>query len=124
MSRCGQQGSPEELRGVRPLHRPKEAEEDADAFNELYYQHAIAKAIIFRTVEKLVSAQPWYEGGYRAQIVAYAIAKLAHAVEVAGRAVDLDRIWRDQGVSESMEAALVDAVRAAHGVLTTPAIRN
>ena len=48
--------------------------------NEAWYREAIAKAIIFRTTEKLVSGQEWYQGGYRANIVAYAIAKMAHKV--------------------------------------------
>ena len=44
-------------------------------FNEMYYREAIAKAIVFRSVERLVTEQPWYEGGYRANVVAYAISK-------------------------------------------------
>jgi hypothetical protein len=91
-----------------------------DQFNELYYQHAIAKAIVFHAVEKLVSNQPWYEGGYRAQIVAYSISKLAYDVESAGRAVAFDQIWRNQAISEPMEAALLVVAKVAHDVLTTP----
>ena len=93
---------------------------NADSFNELFYQHSIAKAIIFRATETLVSNQDWYEGGYRAQIVAHAISKLAHDAEAAGRSVDFDQIWRSQAVSEPMEAALLEAARAANDVLTTP----
>jgi hypothetical protein len=48
-----------------------------DSFNELFYRHAIAKAIIFEKTGRLVTDQPWYDGGYRAQIVAYTIAKLS-----------------------------------------------
>lgn len=42
--------------------------ERPDAFNEVYYRHAIAKAIVFRETEALVTQQSWYEGGYRANI--------------------------------------------------------
>lgn len=48
-----------------------------DAFNEFYFRRAIARAIIFRATEKLVSEQPWYNGGYRANIVAYTIAVIS-----------------------------------------------
>ena len=98
----------------------------ADAFNELFYHHVIAKAIIFRRVEKLVSEQPWYEGGYRANIVAYAIAKLGHDVQESKRAVDFDKIWREQAISEAMEQALISAALDAHHVLVNPptGIRN
>ena len=47
-------------------------------FNEAWYREALAKAIVFKATERLVADQPWYQGGYRANIVAYAIAKIAH----------------------------------------------
>lgn len=91
-----------------------------DSFNELYYQHAIAKAITFRAVETLVSNQSWYEGGYRAQIVAYAIAKLAHDAEINHRTVDFNLIWRQQSLSDPLKKLLLKASQVAHDALTTP----
>ena len=44
-----------------------------DGFNELYFRRAIARGILFRTTERLVSRQSWYNGGYRANIVAYTL---------------------------------------------------
>ena len=42
---------------------------------------AIPSPYPFRpATERLVSEQPWYQGGYRANIVAYAIAKVAYDV--------------------------------------------
>ena len=92
----------------------------ADDFNEAYYRDAIAKAIIFRETEKLVTEQPWYQGGYRANVVAYAIAKLAHDVGARGSAVDLGRIWRAQGISADLREALTGVTKAVHGVLIDP----
>jgi hypothetical protein len=91
-----------------------------DEFNEAYYRDAIAKAIVFREVEKLVTEQPWYQGGYRANVVAYAIAKLAHDVEARGSAVDFGRIWRAQGISAGLLEALTVVAKAVHGVLVDP----
>ncbi len=104
----------------------KEWTKQPDAFNEDFYRHAIAKAIIFRRTEKLVTDQPWYEGGYRANVVAYAIAKIGHDVDHRKRAVDFDGIWRSQGISESLEEALTIAAKAAHDVIIDPpaGIRN
>lgn len=95
-------------------------------FNESFFKEIVAKAIVFRSTEKIVSAQPWYEGGYRANIVAYAIAKMAHDVAQKKRAVDFRSIWSKQSVPLGMEKALAHAAKAAHDVLTdTPAgIRN
>ena len=89
-------------------------------FGEAYFREVVAKAIVFKRTERIVSAQAWYEGGYRANIVAYAIAKLAYDVGEKGRAVDFERIWRDQDVSRAMEAALAQAGKTAYGVLTKP----
>lgn len=68
----------------------------------------------------MVTEQPWYQGGYRANVVAYAIAKLAHDVEVKGLAVDFDRIWKTQTVSEPMKQMLISVSEQVHDVLTSP----
>ena len=91
-----------------------------DDFNEAWYREAIAKAIVFRTTERLVSAQPWYQGGYRANIVAYAIAKVAHDVGEQRRAMDFQGIWRQQAPTPAMDVALTLAAEASHHVLVAP----
>jgi hypothetical protein len=68
-----------------------------------YFQRLVAKAILWRRSEKIVSAQGF--GGYRANIVAYAIAKLSHATE---QHLDLDHIWQQQGLDEPIERAIED----------------
>jgi hypothetical protein len=95
---------------------------EPDAFNEDFYRQMIAKAIIFKGAEKLVSEQDWYEGGYRANIVAYAISKIAHDSEALGRAVDFEAIWRNQALSEPFSEALKLSAKAVQESITkTPA---
>ena len=89
-------------------------------FGEAYFREVVAKAIVFRKTERIVATADWYGGGYRANIVAYAIAKVAHDVKQRRRAVDFECIWREQAVSSAMEAALAAAGRAACEVLTQP----
>lgn len=95
-------------------------DQSPDSFNEQFYRHAVAKAVVFARLERVVSGEPWYEGGYRANIVAYAIAKLAHEVDGSGGAVDLDRVWREQDVSEELLEALRTAARCVKDVITAP----
>ncbi len=95
-------------------------DDSPDQFNERYFREAIAKAIVFRETERLVTAQPWYEGGYRANIVAFAIAKLAHDVRISGQVVDFDLIWRTQGVPAGLQDAIVVAAEAVQEVLVNP----
>jgi len=70
--------------------------------NEEYYYHLIAKAILFRRTEKLVQQQQY--GGYRANIVAYALAYLSHRT---AQRVDLNRIWKEQGLTPTLEQEIV-----------------
>lgn len=91
-----------------------------DAFNEDFYRQAIAKALIFRATEEIVTEQSWYQGGYRANVVAYAIAKMSHDCEQREEFVDYDSIWRAQGISEEMGAALALVAEAVHEVLVSP----
>ena len=89
-------------------------------FNEMYYREAIAKAIVFRSVERLVTEQPWYQGGYRANVVAYAISKLAHDVAQRGGSINFERVWRAQGISPELRDTLAVSATAVHDVIVDP----
>ena len=91
-----------------------------DDFNEMYFREAVAKAIVFKAVERLVTEQPWYQGGYRANVVAYAIAKLAHDVAKGGRSINFEKIWRSQELPHGLREALVASARAVHDVIIDP----
>jgi len=91
-----------------------------DDFNEAWYREAVAKAIVFKATERLVTEQAWYQGGYRANIVAYAIAKMAHDVEEREQAVDFQDIWHRQVLPPTMGPALVTAAESVHEVLVAP----
>lgn len=67
-----------------------------------------------------MDAQPWYQGGYRANIVAYAIAKTAHDVAKRDRAVNFEDVWRRQALGSALAEALTVAAEAVHGVLVDP----
>ncbi len=103
-----------------------EWEKGSDQFNEGWYRETIARAIVFRETERIVSAQPWYQGGYRANIVVYAIAKLAHDVEEMKRSVDFQGIWKRQGLDDGLGASLAEVAFEMHEVLVDPpeGIRN
>ena len=73
-----------------------------------------------------MSAQPWYQGGYRANVVAYTIAKVAHDVASQNRAVDFEAIWRRQSQGPALDEAVAVAGEQVHDVLVHPpdGIRN
>ncbi|MCY3769776.1 MAG: AIPR family protein [Gammaproteobacteria bacterium] len=92
----------------------------AEDFNELYYRRAIARALIFRRVEKLVSGQPWYNGGYRANIVAYTISVIGECCKKKGKAINHSRIWDNQELFPSLYDAFVEAAQFVNDDIIRP----
>ena len=84
----------------------KEWEKNSDRFNERYFRQCIARGILFRYTEKMVSAQPWYNGGYRANIVAYTLALVAELARSRGEVFDFMKVWDRQSPTSAMEAGM------------------
>jgi AIPR protein len=103
-------------------HISKEWVDRPEVFHEEYFRTAVAHVILYRALEKLVLKEPWYSGGYRANVVAYAVAKLARMIRehAPGRVLDVGAIWK----SGSLTPALIEQVRAIaaamHAVITDP----
>ena len=82
-------------------------EQDEKCFNELYFKHLIAKAIVFQSLNRQIMRQGWY-GGYRANIVTYAIALLSYLVSKARLSIDYSKIWEEQKISHALEEQLLE----------------
>ena len=91
-----------------------------DTFNEFYFRRAICRAIIFRATEKMVSDQSWYNGGYRANIVAYSIAALSEICRKEKKSIDYATIWSTQTVPDGLLSALAVAARFVNDDITSP----
>lgn len=83
--------------------------------DEGYYQRLVAKAIIYRRTEKLVQKQQY--GGYRANIVTYTIAFLSHKT---AQRINLEKIWKEQALSDAFEREIVNASRMVQQFITNP----
>ena len=106
---------------VNIIHRIcKDWKNSSDGFNEAWYRIAIAKAIVFKATERIVSSQTWYQGGYRANIVAYTIAKIAHDVAAQKKVVDFENIWLRQSQSAAMSEVIATISELVHKVLIHP----
>jgi hypothetical protein len=79
------------------------------------FQRIVAMGLLFRTAEKVVSAQQF--GGYRANIVTYTIAKLVHST---AHRIDLAQVWRTQGLSSALSEAIAQLSHPIHEVITNP----
>ncbi|MGE0638851.1 MAG: AIPR family protein [Thermoanaerobaculia bacterium] len=90
-------------------------EDDGEpAVDRRFFEQVVARAILWRSAETLFLTLNLT--GYRANSIAYAIAWLA---ERSGRRLDLERIWREQCLSEAVSKALLVACREAHRFLTS-----
>lgn len=94
-------------------------------FNDEYFRRVVANTIVFRTLERLIPDKEkcsWYEGGYRANIVTYSIAKLCHMITMVpgGKALDYQAIWRQQAISPAFIEQLLLIAPAMYAVITTP----
>lgn len=103
----------------------KEWGEDGLLFNnDPYFKEVIARAILFRAVEKLVSSAAWYEGGYRANIVTYSVAKLASMISLQkpGHILDFKGIWTRHAISEALGNQLETIAKEVVEAITTPPV--
>jgi hypothetical protein len=83
--------------------------------DEELFQRLVAKAILFRSAERLVGAQDY--GGFRANIVAYTLAWLSHST---AQRIDLERIWTEQKVSETLCDAITMVSKVANEHIVNP----
>lgn len=97
-----------------------EWKKSSDCFNEFYYHRAIARALIFRATEKIVSGQPWYNGGYRANIVAYAIAIVAEICRRRKKTLDYTKIWNIQSLPQVLVSVFAVAAKFVHDDIVNP----
>jgi len=95
-------------------------DQNSDQFNEFYYKRVVARAIVFRTTEKLISAQPWYDGGYRANTVAYTIAMLSLICAEVKREFDFIHVWEQQEISSATIQTIEIIAKRVRNVMMNP----
>lgn len=83
--------------------------------DEEYFQHLIAKAILFKRAEKIIGGLNY--GGYRANIVTYTLAWISHHT---AQRIDLDAIWKKQEVSPALQEAIRTVSGHVQRIITNP----
>lgn len=100
-----------------------EAWSKSDApFNDKFFKDTVSLAILFKHTEWIVSHQPWFEQGYRANIVTYSIALLHRLIRAQFPDMDLDLqlIWTRQQVSDVVTNELVKITKYVFDRITDP----
>lgn len=95
-------------------------EKDNLAITESYFKDVVARVILFRAVETLVSKADWYDGGYRAQTVAYTISYLSYLVEKTDQFLNFHLIWEEQQLPINMIETLKTISESIYKLITNP----
>jgi hypothetical protein len=91
-------------------------------YGDDWFRGAVARVILFKTAEAIVSNAPWYDGGYRAQIVAYSLARLEQLARDAsnGGTIDWSRIWAVQAADDVLRQQMLVIAEAIASVVRSP----
>ena len=94
-------------------------EKNPAQFNEHYFKETAALAIIFHAVEKIVSAQSWYNS-YRANIVTYSLAIFHYTLKkkFPGDEFDLLAVWKAQKMPVALEEIFTNITFAVNNFIT------
>ena len=98
-------------------------DENDTAFNERYYTNSVALIILYKHLETIIPKQPWYEQGYRANIITYSIALLRLLIkkQFKGMELDLQAIWNRQSVPDTVTRVLEVIAEQVYLKITDPA---
>lgn len=95
-------------------------EKDELLITEKFFKESIAKIILFKGVEKLVSNASWYDGGFRAQTVTYSIAYLSELCDFSKINLNFGRIWDEQKIPEKLYDVLQTITYEVYQCITNP----
>lgn len=101
----------------------KQWTKDKSIYNELFYKELISKAILFKSIEKIISVQDWYaeNKAYRAQLVTYTFAKLVYEAQKNNMSeLNYKYIWDKQMVPEYLVKEIEKISKLAYDVFYDP----
>jgi hypothetical protein len=86
--------------------------------SEGYFRAAVAKAIFFKRLEKLVQNQKdsWFNG-HRANIVTYCLALIANKAKLEKKAINFELIWKNQSIPIAIEPYLLELAKHVNDLL-------
>lgn len=83
-------------------------EKDQTVFNERFFKQLVCLNILYKKLDQIVKYAPWYDMGYKAQVVTYALSYLFYQIGLVcpDRVLDFKSIWNQQKVSHETELLL------------------
>ncbi len=88
-------------------------------YGERFFKQSICQAILFKELHKRVMKAEWY-GGYAANIVTYALARLSAELESRKLSLDWELVWKNQFLSDELLNSLLGIAKVMLDQLTDP----
>lgn len=97
-------------------------DKDETQFNERFFKQIVCLNILYKKVDRIVKYAPWYEMGYKAQVVTYTLSYLFYRIsqECPGFVFDFKAVWNQQTVSHTTEMELERIAEIMYNHLVNP----
>ena len=97
-------------------------DKDDSQYNEMYFRDTVSIAILFKHIDKMIPKQPWYEKGYKANIVIYTLSYMHYLIarQFPGCELNLKYIWTKQRVPESISLEFKNIAKFVFDFITDP----
>lgn len=97
-------------------------EKDDSVFNEDFFKRIVSLNILFKKTDSIVKYAPWYELGYKAQVVAYTLSLLLYVIQRdhSDLAFDFRGVWNHQGITYETELQIAEIAQKVYEYLIDP----
>ena len=94
-------------------------DKDQAFFNERFFKQVVCLNILYKKLDQIVKYASWYDMGYKAQVVTYALSYLFFQIgrQYPDRAFDFKTVWNQQKVSHDTELVLAKIAEAMYNHL-------
>lgn len=92
-------------------------EKDEYSITEVYFKNVISRVIMFKELEKIVTNSEWYNGGFRAQVVAYTMSYLSLLISKRKKHINFSQIWDNQSLPDSLVNILKELSKQVYNTL-------
>jgi hypothetical protein len=97
--------------------------EDPNQFNDLWFKESVSKIIAFRELDRQIRMDAFFAPyrNYKAQIVAYTLAKFATLVAAQGKCVNYEHaVWKQQKLPPQLATELLRLAKSVTDLLMNP----
>lgn len=103
-----------------------EFEKKPESFGGGFFKDLVSKAILFRVTDKAVLKADWYreESGLKAEAVTFGIALTRKKLQEQNKDINLESIFNQQGLSDSLCAVLVESAKIVRQNISSPTFRG